>query len=320
MVTSDDELPSWQNNSIGSTSNSNSQTIPNQTNLIVFDTVGLENNPVPVTTDFIPETFPIPETQVNVEQSKFINISQVPVTLDYIPETFPIPETQVNVEQSKFINISQVPVTSDYIPETFPIPVTQVNIEKSKFINIGDVQSRSVSQCTNRELLNPEIFSQNSEVQTNPIDILTNNSQNIISPILKTRNVPQFKHFPLNNTLVGRGNSNVLIIKPTDNENKELIYNPILLNSLIYSEKCTLNKKEIQDIRVNKQKGIVCIEYSSISLDEILELTKITKLGKYNINAYVPNIASTSVGPGIEPHFSQDFGFRVATHKLVGRF
>lgn len=218
-------------------------------------------------TNPIPETYPLPSSP----------------TISYISETYPIPETYTN-ENSLISKTNPIPATPnpenqpdlmEQIPETYPLPNTLPNSNRTHN-----------SQISN--LLDSQQYA-NGNMNFNDNNYSNNSSQ--FSQI-NTR---------LNNTLSSMGKGNVLLIKPIDNDKKELIRNPVLLNTLIYRDDSPFNKMgtvkfNIKDIRVNKIKEIIAIEYNNIDIHHLNEMSKIDKIGLHDVKCYIPNSEIQTAG------------------------
>lgn len=97
---------------------------------------------------------------------------------------------------------------------------------------------------------------------------------------------------PLNKTLLSAGEDRVVIIKPEGDRGRELINNPIKLNSML--DQSEFGNIEIKDIRVNKRKEMIIIELAESS--RIEELLKIKHLNEYPIRVYTPENESYKSG------------------------
>ena len=83
-----------------------------------------------------------------------------------------------------------------------------------------------------------------------------------------------------------------------DHNGRDLIYNPVLTNELIYdSEGPFSNRYPVRDLRINKVKGIISVEYApTVPWSFLQNLTATKLLGMHPIRSYIPNSDRFSVG------------------------
>ena len=79
----------------------------------------------------------------------------------------------------------------------------------------------------------------------------------------------------------------VLLIKPTSDNCKDLINNPLEIISVIKASK--FGKLNIDDITTNKRKGLLVAKIKNPTQAIILELLAVKTLGKWPVTVYVPN-------------------------------
>ena len=96
---------------------------------------------------------------------------------------------------------------------------------------------------------------------------------------------------PKNCTLESSGKRSVILIQPLDHTGRDLIYDPILTNELIYdSAGIFSNRFPVKDLRINKIKGIIAVQYSAdVPWDFLMELTSRDHLEEYPVKIYVLN-------------------------------
>ena len=91
---------------------------------------------------------------------------------------------------------------------------------------------------------------------------------------------------PVNKTLLSTGEHRIIIIKPEGGDGRELINNPIKLNTIL--EQSVFGKLDIKDIRVNKRKEMVIIELEEANKAKIDEVLKVKQIQGYSIKVYTP--------------------------------
>ena len=79
----------------------------------------------------------------------------------------------------------------------------------------------------------------------------------------------------------------IIIIKPESDKAKELINDPIEIVTAI--EQSKYGKLKIDDIRTNKRKGLLVAYVKQQTPAIIEELVKVKKIGKWNVQCYLPN-------------------------------
>lgn len=93
---------------------------------------------------------------------------------------------------------------------------------------------------------------------------------------------------PVNNyTLASEGQGVVILVKPLGENYRDLINDPLEISELLDSS--DFAKADLNDIRINKRKAIISIELKRREPAVIEKLLTITKLGKWNIQCYLPN-------------------------------
>lgn len=149
----------------------------------------------------------------------------------------------------------------------------------SVLANVNDKPSRSErfvqSDSESRDFFVPETqLTQMEELETYPGPIPTANSQ-------------QSSYTIENHTLNSLGKQSVLIIKPTDASNKEMIYNPVKFQNVF--QKSEFAKHKIKDIRTNIKQNLIVLEFEDPSKIIMSNLLKIKKIGEWEINCSMPN-------------------------------
>ena len=90
------------------------------------------------------------------------------------------------------------------------------------------------------------------------------------------------------NSALNSGNEGtVLIVKPEEAQAREVINNPLKLNTLIANSE--FNKYKMKDIRVNKGRKIIVMQLENNSAEVIQKLLKVKKLGEIAITSYIPD-------------------------------
>jgi len=122
-------------------------------------------------------------------------------------------------------------------------------------------------------------------------------SSNLEDPGVQNQGVNYYRP-PKNLTLESTGKRCVVLIQPLDHTGRDLIYDPILTNELIYdSADIFSNRYPVQDLRINKIKGIITVQYSfDVPWDFLLGLTSRDHLGEYPVKMYIPNSDLYSYG------------------------
>lgn len=92
---------------------------------------------------------------------------------------------------------------------------------------------------------------------------------------------------PTNSTLNSQGLHTVVIVKLTDVNSLNLINNPVLLSKEIQNS--TFGTIQVKDIRVNKRKNLIIVELDQPDHEIIQSLLKVTKLGRWTVECYLPN-------------------------------
>ena len=103
---------------------------------------------------------------------------------------------------------------------------------------------------------------------------------------------------PRSPTLESTGKRSVILIQPLGEDGRDLLYNPVLTNELLYDQSGIFcNKFVIKDLRINKIKGIIAVEYSSnVPWEFLRSLTAVECLGEYRVKTYIPNSDLFSAG------------------------
>ena len=91
----------------------------------------------------------------------------------------------------------------------------------------------------------------------------------------------------VNSTLNSEGKKRVIIIKPLEVDGKSLVNNPIEMVSVL--KESEFGKINMEDIRVNKRKGVIVVEAKYGEPLEVDKLTRINRLGKWPVKCYMPN-------------------------------
>ena len=96
---------------------------------------------------------------------------------------------------------------------------------------------------------------------------------------------------PRNCTLESSGKRTVVLVQPLDHTGRDLIFDPILTNELIYDAAGIFsNRFPVKDLRINKIKGIITVQYSDdVPWEFLLGLTFRDHLGEYPVKIYIPN-------------------------------
>jgi hypothetical protein len=92
---------------------------------------------------------------------------------------------------------------------------------------------------------------------------------------------------PTNSTLSSLGQNSVVLIKPSDPNNRELLNNPIELAAVL--DGSPFGKYKMKDIRTNKRKNIITAEIENPTKEILQELLSVTCLGKWKVNCSQPN-------------------------------
>ena len=110
-----------------------------------------------------------------------------------------------------------------------------------------------------------------------------------IERIVEERNVMKANtnKFCSNKTLESDGEGIVIIVKPAENQARELINNPIELNRVITNS--AFNKFKMKDIRINKRRKIIVMELQERNPEIIKQLLAVRKMGDIDITSYVPD-------------------------------
>ena len=205
--------------------------------------------------------------------------------------------------------------TPSFIPETCPLPSSQGNFIPETCPITSEVSSQSPT--TQRSMiLEGRGSSEIDNLLEAPIgEIPSNMVAPLLGSIYDASSIPQNKDQfspPRNYTLASTGKRCVILIQPLGQNGRDLLYDPILTNELIYDRASKYNNKyAVKDLRINKVKGIIAVEYAStVPLDFLGELTAGTLLGEYPIKSYIPNSDLFSVGT-ISP-----VSLRLSTEKI----
>lgn len=166
----------------------------------------------------------------------------------------------------------------------------QQNIPKSIF-------SIEEFALTNEQIQNGNFY--NPSYQPSSSSIFTCNTEN--DPILQNLRKMNHKtpstnydsynkkrdYIPTNRTSQSMGKGTVILIK-LKNEDSSVLSNPFLVNNLIMDSE--FKQLNIEDIRLNKMRNIIAVEAKNELSYEITEqMTKITKLGPFDVQCEVPN-------------------------------
>ena len=99
-------------------------------------------------------------------------------------------------------------------------------------------------------------------------------------------------YLPVNRTLSSIGLGKVILIKLDD---PKLLHNPVLLAKEI--NKSNFNDCEIENVRTNKKKNLIIIEFkNSPDQERLRKLLSIDKIGTYKIQCSIPNSDSNVCG------------------------
>ena len=210
--------------------------------------------------------------------------SSTPSIISESFETCPLPSTQV-----------RGPSINHLVPETCsiksPVPVgsgsSTLVIPETQETNGGDIDNllEAPIDVIPSSMVAPLLGSMYNSV-TNVSSISLNSKQNFVPAI------------PKNFTLDSTGKRCIILIKPLNHSGRDLIYDPILTNELIYDSNGPFsNQQKVRDLRINKVKGIITVEYSSTVPWSFLQgLTDVVLLGDYPVNCYIPNSDRYSTG------------------------
>lgn len=81
--------------------------------------------------------------------------------------------------------------------------------------------------------------------------------------------------------------AHVILIRPADESSKELLYSPELLCESLESPPFTRGK--ISDVRVNRRKGLVAVDFSHADASTLQQITGTTQLGSWNVSCSQPS-------------------------------
>ena len=206
-------------------------------------------------------------------------------------ETCPLPLTQGQ-------GVNSVPETCPINFQTTPNPVGS----GSSTLVIPETQETKASRIDN--LLGAPIDAIPSSMVAPLLGSMYNgnNATPTGSNTINTRSPNNTKNFtpavPKNFTLDSTGKRCIILIKPLSHNGRDLIYDPILTNELIYESSGPFsNQQKVKDLRINKVKGIITVEYSpTVPWSFIKGLTDVVHLGDYSVNCYIPNSDKFSTG------------------------
>ena len=119
--------------------------------------------------------------------------------------------------------------------------------------------------------------------ETENISLLHNENELVTNP---HRNINKFK--VINETLRSQGYGTVIIIKPTANNVKDLINNPIEIIKSTKNSLFNCSESEVKDIRVNKRKNVLVAEMKENNPAKLKQLLKVKILGTWDVICYQP--------------------------------
>ena len=119
--------------------------------------------------------------------------------------------------------------------------------------------------------------------------INTNLAQQIPSTVQRTRscNFDDNVSIPRNVTLGSMGNCNVLLIRPLDPNNRDIIKHPIKFSRAF--ESSSFLKYPVKQICTNAVRNLVAIEHLDISRPDMLTMIKMRRLGEWDIKCDFPS-------------------------------
>ena len=146
--------------------------------------------------------------------------------------------------------------------------------------NMG--RSRAVSGPNNKVHEDQEIQTVIETQESESFTMLENGNNLVENAQINNLTLPV-----TNNTLRSQGYGTVIIIKPTADNVKDLINNPV---EIIKATKNSLfNCPEIKDIRVNKRKNILVAEMKESNSAKLKYLLEVEMLGTWAVKCYQPN-------------------------------
>ena len=164
-------------------------------------------------------------------------------------------------------------LASSNIPETCPLPSTQGPnpidplTTQSTLISVG---SRSGSHSDVNDLLGAPV----NEIPSNMVAPLLGSIYDDPTRSSSNSSFQTKSNFSpsRNPTLESSGKRSVILIQPLGGDGRDLLYNPVLTNKLLYDRTGIFsNKHPIKDLCINKVKGIIAIEYPSTVPWEFLQ-------------------------------------------------
>ena len=90
-----------------------------------------------------------------------------------------------------------------------------------------------------------------------------------------------------NSSLLSEGKKKVILIKPDEINGKNVVNNPIEIVKIL--KESAFQNLTIDDVRVNKRKGLTIIEVERYATCDLQKVLSITKLGQWPVRCYVPN-------------------------------
>ena len=113
-----------------------------------------------------------------------------------------------------------------------------------------------------------------------------------VQPNLQKRSVRRIK-FSINNTLNSQdGRQKILLIR-SSNDDKSIFKSLKITKALKQSR---IGKEKINEIRVNKEKGIIVVEFGKICCEKMEEFLKITEIGEWKVQCSVPKRDTFKLG------------------------
>ncbi len=130
----------------------------------------------------------------------------------------------------------------------------------------------------------------------------------------------QYKSFPTNATDKSSGNNNTVIIKQLSPDTRKISLDPI---SVARELQKVIHDSSIHDVRINKRRNIVAVEFKTSEKQEEEKLLSITKLGNWQVKCYRPtldliNSCSGVIGPvGLDVNLEELLDLQKQPCKIV---